>query len=70
MATGDHREGVSEAMAELRRYRDLGRRRDALIVEAKHAGHSDAQIAIAVGMGDRNVSKILRAQYSQTAKGN
>ena len=50
-----------KALAQLREYRELRRRRDRLILQARNEGHSTERIAQAVGMGVRNVGKIQSA---------
>lgn len=47
-----------EPLVELRRYRDLRRRRDPLIRRAARDGHSRAEIAAAVGLGADRVKQI------------
>lgn len=53
--------GALEAtLDELRRYRDLRRRRDALIRRAARAGYTRARIAGAVGLSPDRVKQITR----------
>jgi len=51
---------MENPLTELRRYRELRRRRDPLIRRAARAGYSRKQIADAAGLGADRIKQIVR----------
>lgn len=51
---------MENPMVELRRYRELRRRRDALIRRARKAGYTRAQVAQAAGLTPDRIKQITR----------
>jgi DNA-binding XRE family transcriptional regulator len=51
---------MENPMVELRRYRELRRRRDGLIRRARKAGYTRAQVAQAAGLSPDRIKQISR----------